>query len=1017
MPAFFAAVGAWLSTITVTQVVVAVGSMLLQNHMARRNERKATKEFNSKQQDRHANVLTTESPRELVLGRVRKGGAVYFRGSTGHFKTTFFMHMALAGHEIDAVEQVYFNDLPVTIDGNGRVMTSPYYTERSETANKEFAVGGSSVTLDHDPIAGSVGVFRARRNVSVVDSDSSLLVQGVDYTLSGRDITLAVAEPEGYATTVTYQYVFGESLATIWWELGSASSLADPRTRELTSLWTTAHRARGVAKLMAEFRYSETAFPNGLPNVTVLIRGAKVYDPRSSTTAWTDNPALLVRHVYQHAYFGKATVSAAEDDRIMAAANACDVTHGYVVSGATDTQKLYRAALVAPYGTPAGEVIEALVQAMGGTWAASVGGELHLRAGTYTAPVMTLTDDDLVVVLRDGDKETQEEINISVHRERADKVNSISPRIWDAAQGYKHVPLTPLRPSALVTADGQELAQELPLDAVFYAPQAQHIAGVSLRDSRDPLTLQASFKMRAYPLELFDVVQITLARYGWTNKTFMILAREWDRAKGVIRLTMKETAAAIYTPDAAFDPQGYAENTSLPNPWDIDPPTNLRVASGTEHLQVASDGTIITRAFVSWDAIADASILQGGHVEVQWSAPDTLDWQTVLTDGEATGAYITGVADGQVILVRARTRNTLARSDWTLQQAHQVIGKTAAPGVPTRVSLTQELVFFTMPSDLDLAGVRVRSLPGTVTSPVFSRGTDVIDGLVRASPARMERRLFGVQTVMVVAEDTSGNQSEPVSAVLNFGEPDINDAVWDRPYAAESFRGTFTDCALSGGAVLADVDAGSNLYALGNLYGEPDVYATLYKAMTWAADMAIIPYAGTLTLDATTAGNAVTIEYRILGSTTSNLYDSADVYAESNVYGTSGEWSAWPGALSVQRSTAVELRVSISSSSERGSISVFTITLTMDEVKQTFSSIAISEAGTRLAPAAGSPPRNWVGDLNAVYGMVAVDGSGAIAPRILDYSPVLGPLIELVDATGTPVAGTGTFIVEGNSDE
>jgi precorrin-6B methylase 1 len=60
-------------------------------------------------------------------------------------------------------------------------------------------------------------------------------------------------------------------------------------------------------------------------------------------------------------------------------------------------------------------------------------------------------------------------------------------------------------------------------------------------------------------------VQVTLARYGWTNKTFMVLSRVWDREKGVIRLTLKETTAAIFSPDAAFDPEGYAENTALRN--------------------------------------------------------------------------------------------------------------------------------------------------------------------------------------------------------------------------------------------------------------------------------------------------------------------------------------------------------------------------------------------------------------------------------------------------------------------
>ena len=100
--------------------------------------------------------------------------------------------------------------------------------------------------------------------------------------------------------------------------LGTSTQTADARLVSLfPTLWTSAHRARGVAYLVCEFTFDETAFPSGLPNVTAVVRGAKVYDPRTATTAWSENPALLARHVITHPQFGKRTsITAAEDARI-----------------------------------------------------------------------------------------------------------------------------------------------------------------------------------------------------------------------------------------------------------------------------------------------------------------------------------------------------------------------------------------------------------------------------------------------------------------------------------------------------------------------------------------------------------------------------------------------------------------------------------------------------------------------------------------------------------------------------
>jgi hypothetical protein len=750
--------------------VMLISSLALSSYQSGKAKDKQRDQFNAAQVDRMANVVTTVARRELVLGRVRKGGPVVFRGSAGALSEKFLVHIALAAHEIDAVEGVYLNDVEVNIDGDGNVLTAPYRQFSRETVTERITGTVlspiTSIELDHEPLPGTFKAIAQGGSQQLPDTEYAATVDGTTVTFD---------PPLESIADITYQWRMTHYHARLWWDLGDGTAVADARTMELfPDEWTADHRGQGIAKLICEFNYNETAFPNGLPAITARVRGAKVYDPRDETTAWSDNPALLARHVYQHSHFGKATVSEDEDARFIAAANACDVEHDYVVDGDTETRPLYTAGMVAQFGAQASSLLTDLTQAMAGMWAFA-GGELHIRAGVWTSHVKDLTDSDLAVVQRSGDSENQEQLTISVHRERAEKFNTVNLRIWDDGQEYKQVALSPVKGAALITRDGVELAQEMTLAAVSHAGQAQHIAGVMMRDARDPLTVEAPFKMTAYPLEMFDVVRLTLARYGWVNKQFIILGRVWQHDKGVIKLTMKETAASIFTPDASFLPQGRADNTRLPRPWEIEPPVLLaaNVFSGTDELTQNSDGTIITRVRPTWAALTDPRVTSSGWIDVRWK-PVALatQWQTVTVDGDATEAIIVGPKDRRAIVMRARSRTSVAVSDWSEQVVHVVVGKTEAPsrvGTPFTATQSGRRVKLRWP-DNEEVDVRVYEIRTTDAD----WGDENYLWRGRATYALVDAPAAGVSvTWYIKARDTSGNYSTlSRSVVMTGGVPD-----------------------------------------------------------------------------------------------------------------------------------------------------------------------------------------------------------------------------------------------------
>ena len=77
-------VGAFLvmNATAVATAAMLAGGLAYSASQKRKAERLARAQYNAAQVDRLANVVTTVAPRELVLGRVRKGGPVFFRAST-----------------------------------------------------------------------------------------------------------------------------------------------------------------------------------------------------------------------------------------------------------------------------------------------------------------------------------------------------------------------------------------------------------------------------------------------------------------------------------------------------------------------------------------------------------------------------------------------------------------------------------------------------------------------------------------------------------------------------------------------------------------------------------------------------------------------------------------------------------------------------------------------------------------------------------------------------------------------
>lgn len=313
-----AAIAAAMGTTTTAlafQALVVVGMTAMNAQDARDQRRAARDRFNDSLQDRDVMIRSGVAPRNIVYGRAKVSGPIVFAHSTGAKGEYLHLVVALAGHECDAVEKIFFNETELpALDANGYVQSGEFshYVTRNES---ETHYNVTSVTLPHTPTR----IFSVSRPTSNNDEDPV-----VSYTQDGATLTFVASQP---TVIINYEWSQADPVVRIKVHLGGPGQVADPDLiAECGDKWTSAHRGDGITYLYVRLRYDQDIFGQvGLPNISALVRGAKLYDPRTGLTVWSDNAALCAAHYLRHATLGLGSSTAeVPDDEVSVAANVGD---------------------------------------------------------------------------------------------------------------------------------------------------------------------------------------------------------------------------------------------------------------------------------------------------------------------------------------------------------------------------------------------------------------------------------------------------------------------------------------------------------------------------------------------------------------------------------------------------------------------------------------------------------------------------------------------------------------------
>ena len=545
--------------------------------------------------------------------------------------------------------------------------------------------------------------------------------------------------------------------------LGADNQAADSALVSEVGKWTVNHRLRGIAYVYLRLEFDRDAFPTGIPNVTAMVDGKKVWDPRNdpgdpSVKSFDTNAALCVLDYLMAGFGFGAALSEVHESSWIAAANLADelVT---LKGGGTQARYDCNGAFQVD-AKPLG-IAENLLTAMAGTFVYQQG-QFRGYGAEATVASGTLDESDL-----------RGELRVMPQPGRSESFNAIRGNFVDADDGFLATDFPPITNATFEAEDGGErVFKEIDLPFTTNKARAQRIGNLHLLRARQGIIVEFPAKLTKFHLAPWDVVTVSIARLGWTDKEFRVL--DWALSEdGGVDLTLQEEAASVYS----FDPEDEitldpAPDTDLPDPFTVQPPTGLTLTSGTAALFLKADGTVVSRVKVEWTAPADEFVIAGGHIEVQVKKNADATWQrAALLPGDAVETFVFEVEDGVSYDVRARSINALGvKSDsadpWAATvTGHVVTGKSSAPADVTGFSAAQNggvMNFrWNQVADLDLAGYEIRFNPQGFTAwpdatPLteVTRGTAITNAQVPP----------GDWTFLIKAKDTSGNESVGVAS-------------------------------------------------------------------------------------------------------------------------------------------------------------------------------------------------------------------------------------------------------------
>jgi hypothetical protein len=297
---------------------------------------------------------------------------------------------------------------------------------------------------------------------------------------------------------------------------------------------------KGIAAIYAVTKAFTVSWEGQSPEFSAIVRGAKIYDPRSSTTAWSQNPALQARH-YLVTFMG-VNPAAIAADTLETSADVCDENVTLKYGG---TEKRYQGNGVFTADQSHEEVLKTLEQAMAG--------KIRYSSGTWfiEAGAPKLADEE-TPHFTEADVLGPYEVNF----DQPDRAfpNAVRGNFFDEAD-WQPASFPQQEDTVAIAAEGNTnwLDIDLPLTTSYTA--AQRIARIALKRARFRRTLSINLDLRGLLVRPGSLLKFTSAAAGLDATVFEVDGFTFlrDGNAFLTRLDLVEYDPSIYDWDEETD--------------------------------------------------------------------------------------------------------------------------------------------------------------------------------------------------------------------------------------------------------------------------------------------------------------------------------------------------------------------------------------------------------------------------------------------------------------------------------
>ncbi len=495
-------------------------------------------------------------------------------------------------------------------------------------------------------------------------------------------------------------------------------------TAAFPTRWTASHKLSGLAYtvmrcLPVKAKFFATVYPQGVPDIRVLARGRKVYDPRTGLTAWSENPALIIRdYLISPDGFGLAA-GAIDDTAFAAFANVCD--QPVALSGG-GTEPRYRLSMTFDLTSEPRAVLSDMLRGCNGAIALGADSRVTIRGGVWVEPTVTIGPDNLVTPYY--------EYTTGAARRAA--FNRLKITFKDPANDYQPVELEPWEDAASQAAAGV-LTSDLSLLMVTSWRQARRLAKIHMAES-NPLHRLTVAVTYAAALRAWGegAVRLTIPELGLADVVCRVEGAEMDLAAQTGRVTLASITSDAWdwtTAEEGTPPTDAADLSAA-----LTPPTPTGLALSLQRTEITA-GTYQVRIRATVAAPATEWETIGRYRE-----QGAVTWIDMTEDGAE--AVISGVVeDGTVYEVQAAHAGLTGAESTTISTWCTALTITAtadpnAPAAPPTATVakagTTATVSWTAPNSANYAAMRVyrhtSNVPGSATLRATVYGSPSLAG-------------------------------------------------------------------------------------------------------------------------------------------------------------------------------------------------------------------------------------------------------------------------------------------------